>query len=107
MIIVLVSLKMTFHDDITRVEKAMTTLRCDPPSTEDTELSILGPRRRIRGGLPENEIAEAETGGMFILESMAFAQASNTEIRGGSAREGEGVKDNEKMDGVVKTDTSL
>ncbi|TBU52727.1 hypothetical protein BD310DRAFT_952553 [Dichomitus squalens] len=77
-IIVLVSLKMTFYDDVARAQKTLTTFQAEAPSGEFR--TTVDSRRRARGAVESGESGETES--TYVLEPMSFAPRRSLDLRG-------------------------
>ena len=75
-IIVLVSLKMTFYDDVTRAQKTMTTFQAEAPSTDFRTTTDTTSRRRGRGAVESDE-----TDSTYVLEPLSFSQRKSINLQ--------------------------
>lgn len=71
---------MTFHDDVTRAEQTLSTMRYDTPGTVTTAQDDRTRGFRLGHRGQKQHEARDDVPEAFVLEPMSFAHASKTEL---------------------------
>ena len=71
---------MTFHDDVTRAEQTLSTMRYDTPGTVTTAQDDRTHRFRLGHRAQTQREAGDDVPEAFVLKPMSFAHASKTEL---------------------------